>query len=407
MVIPYDPFYQPFVVRSLNFASELASRGHHVQYFYDTMRPSKRGNRIRGELPAGFEAHPCSWHKPQEFARLRAAVAQCDVVHFQKAKPPHSWAAIALARAYDKPLHQDWDDDEGAFWLQTARDRARALSLTEPESVVLTAKAALIAALSGATERIIPRVADTMGAATIALRRKSEQWGARKGAIFPARVGVDCALFSPSRRDPELRRALGLSGPTVLYSGSLDIRPDLDFFVEAVRTMVQYAPEARCLVLGDGFGRRHLRDAIARAGVAGHVMFSNGLVPFAEMPRYVASCDVAALPFRDNAVNRGKSSLTLLECMASGVPAVTHDVGDIGWMLGDGGALARLDDPADFGRKLAELLADPARCQKLAAAGRARAERHFGWAGTVTYLERAYHHAIAEHSHAAAPALSA
>ncbi|MET0389359.1 MAG: glycosyltransferase, partial [Polyangiales bacterium] len=130
------------------------------------------------------------------------------------------------------------------------------------------------------------------------------------------------------------------------------------------------------------------------AGLADYVVFSNGLVPFSEMPCYVASAELAALPFRDNAINRGKSSLTLLECMASGVPVVTHDVGDIGWMLGQGGELAHLDDPRDFGQRMAVLLSHPERRQQLGAAGRSRAELLFGWGGSVDYLEKAYHFAI-------------
>ncbi|HEY6878940.1 MAG TPA: glycosyltransferase, partial [Polyangiales bacterium] len=395
MVIPYDPFYQPFVVRSLRFAEELSKRGHEVQYFYDTMRPSKRGNRVRDALPAGFRSQPCSWHAPSEYLALARAIEGCDVVHFQKAKPPHSWLALVLARAFDKPIHQDWDDDEGAFWRQAARDRASAIH--DPSSLASAAKAALIAAASGSTEWVIPKLVDSVGAATIALRAKSERWGAEKGAIFPARVGVDCDVFTPEKRDEALRKQLGLDGPTVLYAGSFDVRPDLDFFIEALRALLAEMASARALVLGGGFGRQRFVDELVRAGVRDRVVLSEGLIPFSEMPRYVASSDLAALPFRDNAINRGKSSLTLLECMASGLPVVTHDVGDIGWMLGGGGELAQLDDPRDFGSRMARLLAKPEQRAKLGAAGRARAESNFTWRGTVDYLEMAYRYAIANH----------
>lgn len=397
MVIPYDPFYQPFVIRSLRFAEELAKRGHSVQYFYDTMRPSKRGNRLRDALPPAIVARPCSWHVPREFLALRRAIAECDVVHFQKAKPPHSWAALSLAAAHGKPIHQDWDDDEAAFWLQTLRDRLATLALRAPSSMLLAGKAGLIAALSGATEWAIPKLVDSVGGATIALRQKSEHWGADKGAIFPARVGVDTETFAPTHRDPLLRAKLGLTGPTVLYSGSFDVRPDLDFFVSALADLARRVPEARCLVLGGGFGRAHFVQLLERAGLRERVVLSDGLVPFSEMPRYVASCDVAALPFRDNAINRGKSSLTLLECMASGLPVVTHDVGDIGWMVGSGGELAKADDPIDFGARLARLLQSSVERKKLADAGRKRAESMFGWSGSVDYLEKAYRYAIAHH----------
>jgi len=398
MVIPYDPFYQPFVIRSLRFAEELRRRGHRVDYFYAPMPPRAQGTRLREDLPGGIVGRPCHGRKLRDHAELSRAIAICDVVHFQKAKPPHSWLTLALAHAHDKPIHQDWDDDEGAFWLQTTWDRAQALRLSDRGSMVRLARAAIAASTSLATEWVIPKLVDSIGGATMGLRQKSERWGAQKSAIFPARVGVDSDVFSPARRDEALRHELGLDGPTVLYAGSFDVRPDLDFFISALGTMLSIQPNARCLVIGGGFGREHFVKELTRAGMRSRVVLSNGLIPFAEMPRYVASTDLAALPFRDSAINRGKSSLTLLECMASGLPVVTHDVGDVGWMLGAGGELGVLDDPHDFGARMARLLSQPDERKKLGAAGRARAQAVFSWGGTVDYLEKAYRYAIAQHS---------
>ena len=396
MVIPYDPYYQPFVIRSLRFAEELMRRGHHVDFFYAPMPAKKAGNRLRDELPGGIVGQPCRGRNLGDHKQLSRAIAACDVVHFQKAKPPHSWLALTLGLAHGKPIHQDWDDDEGAFWLQTTSDRIRAARLSDVGSLVRTGRAAIAAGTSIATEWVIPKLVDSIGGATISLRQKCEHWGADKAAIFPARVGVDSHVFSPARRDEAMRSQLGLDGPTVVYAGSFDVRPDLDFFISALKRTLALQPTARCLVIGGGFGREHFIGELTRAGVRSQVVFSNGLIPFAEMPRYLASTDLAALPFRDNAINRGKSSLTLLECMASGLPVVTHDVGDIGWMLGGGGEIGVLDDPNDFGARMARLLFDPEASKKLAAAGRARAESVFSWSGTVDYLEKAYQFAIAQ-----------
>jgi glycosyltransferase involved in cell wall biosynthesis len=398
MVIPYDPFYQPFVIRSIRFAEELMRRGHTVRYHYAPMRPSRRGNAVRDSLPAGLEALALRARDGAAIEALRQDIRVCDVVHFQKSKPPHSWLALSLARLHGKPVHQDWDDDEFAFWAQTTRDRLGALSLRAPSSLGETAKAVIVAGLSGATERLIPRLVDTVGGASMELRRKSAGWGCEPSAVFPAQVGVDGEVFSPARRDEALRRSLGLDGPTVLYAGSFDVRPDLEFFVRALRALVAQARDARCLVVGGGFGRERFVAGLREAGLEHAVRMTPGLVTFADMPRYVASCDIAALPFRDNAVNRSKSSLTLIECMSSGLPVVTHDVGDIGWMLGPGGIVAPPGDADAFAAKLAELARDPAQRAKLGAAGRARTDAVFRWSRTVDYLEAAYEHAIASHA---------
>lgn len=397
MLIPYDPFYQPFVIRSIRFAEELVRRGHEVRFFYPPMQPGQRGNKVREAMPEGVVATSVRPWSREGVETLDRAIAEADVVHFQKSKPPMSWLALSLAARHDKPVHQDWDDDEFAFWVQATRDRLGAVSVRAPEGAVVTAKAAVMASLTGATEYLIPRLVDTVGGATMSLRRKSERWGAAPGAIFPAAVGVDVDTFAPTRRDEALRAQLRLDGPTVLYAGSFDVRPDLDFFVEVLRALFAEAPETRCLVVGGGFGREIFRTAIAGASIADRVRMTEGLVPFAEMPRYVASCDVAALPFRDNDVNRSKSSLTLLECMASGLPCVTHDVGDIGWMMGGGGVVAPLDDAAAFAHRLATLLRDPEARRKLGDEGRRRATTAFPWSRSVDYLEAAYARAIELH----------
>ncbi len=399
MVIPYDPYRQPFVIRSLRFAEAVLRRGHDVRYFSAPSAASRRGRHadapVRDSLPEGLDARPCRPRDAASLEALRKAVRGADVVHFQKSKPPHSWLAVSLAKVYGKAIHQDWDDDELAFWTQTAGDRMASASLFRPASVVSTVTAVLVACVSGATQRAIPRLVDTVGGATMSLRRKSAAWGCEPGSVFPAQVGVDTDVFSPGRRDDALRGSLGLDVPTVLFAGSFDVHPDLEFFVRVLRSLFEKTTEARCLVVGGGFGRGHFVGRLRAEGLEAHVRMTDGLVPFAEMPRYVASCDVAALPFRDNAVNRSKSSLTLLESMSSGLPVVTHDVGDIGWMLGGGGVLAPPGDPESFATKLVELLRDPALRTKIGAAGRARASTVFRWSRTVDHLEAAYRRAIA------------
>ena len=157
---------------------------------------------------------------------------------------------------------------------------------------------------------------------------------------------------------------------------------------------------------GGGSGRRQLASLIEEQGLSASVIMTEGLIPFLEMPRYIASCDVAALPLRDTPRNRSKSSLTLLECMASGVPAVTNDVGDMGWMLGGGGEIALQGDPRDFGAKLALLATDPQRRAEQGRVARERAQQHFTWDKTVDFLERAYRHAIAGHARAVPSAVA-
>jgi glycosyltransferase involved in cell wall biosynthesis len=396
MLIPYDLEYQPFTIRTAMFASELVKRGHQVRIFYRQMRESKRGNRVHFALPDGCEVRDVrGFSRPRAWRQMAEVLRTADVVHFQKSLPPTTQVAMILGRRLGKAVHQDWDDYEFAFWSQAARDAWQS-GAPLGTRVRKTVRATIASLLTGSMERIIPRAVDTLGGASMFLRQKSIEWGADAADVFPARVGVDAESFRPERRSEELRARLGLKGPTILFAGSFDVHPDLVFFAESLRTLFREAPEAQCLIVGGGFGRARLLELLGNDLPRGAVVMTDGLVPHSEVPAYVASADIAALPFRDTPVNRCKSSLTLLECMACGVPCLTHDVGDSGWMLGDGGVLAPQGDPQTFGRLLAELARDPARCQRLGRAARTRAVERFTWARSVDYLEAAYYHGLSK-----------
>lgn len=395
MLIPYDLEYQPFTIRTAMFARELVKRGHNVRIFYRKMRESKRGNRVHFSLPDGCEARAVRFTQARAWREVAAIARGADVIHFQKSLPPSTQVALVLGHWLDRPIHQDWDDYEFAFWSQAARDAWRS-DAPMRRRLVKTFRAAIAAALTGSMEWLIPKTVDTLGGASMFLRKKSIEWGADPANVYPARVGVDSERFGPERRSEDLRARLGLSGPTVLFAGSFDVHPDLVFFAEALRTMFREAPEAQCLVVGGGFGRSRLAALLGSGLPARAIVMTEGLVPFHEMPAYVASADIAALPFRDTPVNRCKSSLTLLESMASGLPCVAHDVGDIGWMLGDGGVIAPDADPQAFGRILAELVRDPVRRELLGRRARERAVTRFSWERSVDYLEEAYYAGVAK-----------
>lgn len=399
MAIPYDLEFQPFTIRSIRFADILARRGHKVTVFHRPLPDHKRTRQIHFDLPTTFTLHTLRGAmrlKPSVWRELQSAIRKADVIHFQKSLPVAAVPAIALARALGKPLHQDWDDYESYFWLQTLEDSIRR---PQPalDKVSGAGKGLLVAGLTGAIERLIPHVADTVGGASAELRMRSVEFGAEPGNVFPARVGVDSAKFGPQLRDEALRKSLGLDGPTVLYSGSLDILPDLEFFCAAIKHVHQILPSARALVIGGGFGRPLFQSMLKEHGLLGTVFSTPGFIPFADMPRHIASCDVSALPFRDNRVNRAKSSLTLVESMASGVPVVSHDVGDVAWTLGGTGELATPNDPIDFGTRVAALLSDSERRAELGRKTRERAVAHFSWESSVDWLETAYYAAIQRH----------
>lgn len=103
------------------------------------------------------------------------------------------------------------------------------------------------------------------------------------------------------------------------------------------------------------------------------------------MPELLAAADLVVLPSRWEA-----RSLIAQEALRAGVPLVATDTGGTRELVGRAAELVRYGDAAALARTVLALLADPARRDALAAAGRAQAA---GWPSendTVTQVLSVY-----------------
>lgn len=185
--------------------------------------------------------------------------------------------------------------------------------------------------------------------------------------------GVDTARLrarAPARA--AARAALGLpaAAPIVAGVGRLVPVKGFDVLVEALPALGAAVPGALVLLVGAGPDRAAL-EARARALGAGDRLRVTGARD--DVVPWIAAADVLAAPSRNEGMGR-----VLIEAMALGVPVVGTRVGGIPAVLAGGecGALVPPDDPRGLAAALADLLGDPARREKLAAAGRRRAEEY-------------------------------
>jgi len=101
------------------------------------------------------------------------------------------------------------------------------------------------------------------------------------------------------------------------------------------------------------------------------------------MPSYLSACDVLVSPHTAQA-DGGEffgSPTKLFEYMAMGRPIVASAVGQIAQVLrdGDSALLVPPDDPAALSAAILRVVDDPCLRQRLGAAARLDAERHFTW----------------------------
>ncbi|HEU5317195.1 MAG TPA: glycosyltransferase, partial [Chloroflexota bacterium] len=186
--------------------------------------------------------------------------------------------------------------------------------------------------------------------------------------------GVDCSL--PAERAPA-------AAPTVLFSGKLDYRPNVDACEWLVREILppvrQAVPGVRVVLAG--------RDpAPAVRSLAGPGVEVTGALSDALLAQWRAQAWAYAVPMRMGSGVRFK----VLEAMAARVPLVSTSLG----VSGTGAEHMRhalvSDDAEGFARQLIEVLSDPARGAALADASRRLAEEAHDWRHVTPRLLAVY-----------------
>lgn len=131
------------------------------------------------------------------------------------------------------------------------------------------------------------------------------------------RNGVDLKMFRPAQDRAALRRALNITGTTLLSVGNLIESKGHDVVIRALTDL----PDARLLIIGAGEGGDDFRAIAQSVGVADRVTFV-GTVKHDVLRDYYGAVDVLVLASR-----REGWANVLLEAMACGTPVVASNVG--------------------------------------------------------------------------------
>jgi glycosyltransferase involved in cell wall biosynthesis len=174
---------------------------------------------------------------------------------------------------------------------------------------------------------------------------------------------IDPEIFRPpmSGEKTRLKERFGYSGKTLLlFVGRLVPRKGVPHLLETWKEVSPDFPDARLLILGDGPLLDVLVELATRLEISGTVHFA-GRVD--NVPEYLRVADVFVLP----SLQEGMSN-SLLEAMASGLPAVASRIGGVVDVVEDG-KNGLLVDPADrfaFSESLRRVLRSAALRARLA-----------------------------------------
>jgi glycosyltransferase involved in cell wall biosynthesis len=218
-----------------------------------------------------------------------------------------------------------------------------------------------------------------------------EKHPAARGRVRVVSNGVDPERFRPGL-SPAVPAPAGVF--TVGFVGSLKPWHGLSVLLEAFGRLHADDDRVRLLVVGEGPERPALEGQIRERGLADAALVTGAVDPD-EVPRYLASMDVAAAPYPPDA-SFYFSPLKVYESMAAGVPVVASRLGQLIELLEDGrcGVLCSAGDPASLAEALAMLRRNPDLRARLARAARAKVLREHTWDMVVERLLEAREAAI-------------
>jgi glycosyltransferase involved in cell wall biosynthesis len=316
--------------------------------------------RSRASQEPGLIVHAAEWSLPlpaYETLKMRCpslheVIAEVetlrpDVIHV--ATPgPVGLAGLVAAKLLGIPLVGSYHTELGPYALQLTKDLVVAELLNAYIGWFYRQCAKVLAPTEGIADSLVER----------GFERRPSVWGR----------GVDAELFSPLRRDDDLRRGLlskeggQVSGETLLLSvGRVSEEKRLRILLEAFGKLRAEMPALRLAVVGDG----PALATFTEKAPAGTIFL--GELKGVELAQVYASADIFCFPSTTDTFGQ-----VLLEASASGLPSVAVATGGALAIVRheETGLLTPPDDPIRFAAAIRDLALNSRKRGELGAAAR-------------------------------------
>jgi len=204
------------------------------------------------------------------------------------------------------------------------------------------------------------------GAATF-LRDKGVE-----GNLHVVSGGINSERFHPGTDESSI---------DLILAGRLAPIKRIDIFLQAVRRVADRVPTVKAVIVGDGPLREELQKLSEDLGIAENVAFAGRRD---DVEHWLRSSRIFVLTSDSEGL-----SLSMMEAMISGLPAVVSDVGDLGDLVENGvnGYLVPRRSPQLFADCIVELLQNEQKLEKSAEAAR-RSAMKYATEATVQLWDR-------------------
>jgi glycosyltransferase involved in cell wall biosynthesis len=183
--------------------------------------------------------------------------------------------------------------------------------------------------------------------------------------------------------------------PVLIHQGIFgDVRGSYQL-LEAMRLLVRDLPDLRCIVLGEYvYGSLdEYRKAIAEAGLDQHMLLL-GVVPFEQVPSYIAAADVGLILFQPGPINHTLAMPhKLFDYMRESKPVIVPGFSlEVERIVRESecGLLVDVTNPQAIADAALQLLRDPELSARLGANGRNAVEEKYNWQAEEKVLLEAF-----------------
>ena len=204
--------------------------------------------------------------------------------------------------------------------------------------------------------------------------------------------GMDTSAFANARRDPELRKSLGIPEKAQVGVTVARLFPMKGYeeVVPAAALLAKEFPDLHFLPVGDGPMFDELQKQIASLGLSGRFHFA-GLVPPHKVADYIAQGDLLwHLSLREGLPR------AVVQALASGIPAIGYKLDGTPEVVIDGetGYVTAPQDIEAVAARSRELLADPELRRRMGKKGQELVLERFDWRRMADILEKEYIHGL-------------
>ncbi len=203
--------------------------------------------------------------------------------------------------------------------------------------------------------------------------------------------GVDTDEFNFKIDGSEIRKKYNLENKIVIGAVStFGVWHGMPILSQAVKPIINKIQNTEYkihfLFIGDGVERIKCENIIKESGMSGYVTFT-GIIPFTEIPRYLAACDILVashIPNSDGTPFFG-SPTKLFEYMAMGKGIVASNLNQIGEVLEDRKTawLVKPGDVTDLATGIIRLIQDEKLREELGRNARQKVINNYTWEENV------------------------